>query len=143
MDDIQAAIKDLERLCEAVDELGVTLRNSKRQFRKVLGSLQDGMTVEKALERGDSAVTRNSLTQALEEFERQRHTSPSVAHRRRGQPGRIHQQHQQVLGDLPPTGIALREPGALRSRGALSVARNTYGDGTVTAPGSTLISANQ
>ena len=75
MDDIQAAIRDLERLCEAVDELGVTLRKSKRQFRKVLTSLQDGMTVEGALERGDSAVTRNSLTLALEEFERQRHTS--------------------------------------------------------------------
>jgi hypothetical protein len=75
MDDIQVAISDLERLCEAVDELGATLRNSKKQFRKALGSLQDGVTVEDALQRGDSAVTRNSLTQALEAFEKQRHTS--------------------------------------------------------------------
>ncbi len=72
MDDIQAAIRELERLCEAVDELESTLRRSKRQFNKALRSLQNGAPVETALEKSDSAVTRVSLTAALETFEKQR-----------------------------------------------------------------------
>jgi hypothetical protein len=75
MDDIQAAIRDLERLCDAVDELGEALRYSKKQYRKALRSLQEGVSVEAALGRADSANTRTSLTLALAAFEKRRHSS--------------------------------------------------------------------
>ncbi len=75
MSDLRAAIKDLEQLCEAVDELGAALRHAKRQYRKCLQALHDGTTVETALGKADSATTRNALTLALEDFEKRRHDS--------------------------------------------------------------------
>ncbi len=75
MDHVQAAIDDLERLCEAVDEMGAVLRMAKKQYRTALDALGEGMSVETALVRADSATTRNSLTTAIESFEKHRHTS--------------------------------------------------------------------
>jgi DNA-binding NarL/FixJ family response regulator len=75
MDDNQAAIRDLERMLEAADELVSALRHAQDRYRRTLDALEQGMSVELALEHGQSADTRKAMTTALDEFEKQRHTS--------------------------------------------------------------------
>jgi DNA invertase Pin-like site-specific DNA recombinase len=74
-DDRGAAITDLHRLMQCVDELQVKLQATRAQYGKALVSLEDGNTVESALANAEAGRTRQSLTADLEVLERARHAS--------------------------------------------------------------------
>jgi hypothetical protein len=70
-----AAIDDLHRLMEIVDELQVKLQATRAQYGKALVSLEGGDSVETALASADAGQTRQGLTADLEVLERARHAS--------------------------------------------------------------------
>jgi hypothetical protein len=70
-----AAIADLKRLVECVDELQVKLRATTVQYVKAMSSLEEGNSVEAALATAEADRTRQGLTAELEVLERARHAS--------------------------------------------------------------------
>jgi hypothetical protein len=70
-----AAITDLHRLVEVVDEFQVKLQATRAQYRKALLSLEGGDSVESALANADAGRTRQGLTADLDVLERARHAS--------------------------------------------------------------------
>jgi hypothetical protein len=69
------AIGDLDRLMVAVDELAAQLVWVRGQYATAKQSLEEGDTVEMALDKARAAETRESIMVALDEFEKCRYVS--------------------------------------------------------------------
>jgi hypothetical protein len=69
------AIGDLDRLMVALDELAAQLVFVRGQYAKAKQSLEEGDTVETALDKARAAETRESIMVALDEFEKCRYVS--------------------------------------------------------------------
>jgi hypothetical protein len=69
------AIRRLDALLGAVDDLERCLASTKATYRKALALLEAGVDVETALHEAGAAVTRQTLTDVLDQFEQHRHLS--------------------------------------------------------------------
>jgi hypothetical protein len=69
------AIRRLDVLLGAVDDLERCLASTKATYGKALALLEAGVDVETALHEAGAAVTRQTLTDMLDQFEQHRHLS--------------------------------------------------------------------
>jgi hypothetical protein len=69
------AVRDLEALIKAVDELGARLRSTKEDYAHVQHAVEEGESVAVALRGVGADQTRQAMTAALDDFERCRHVS--------------------------------------------------------------------
>lgn len=69
------AIGDLDRLMVALDDLSAQLVFVRGQYARAKHSLEEGDTVEMALDKARAAETRESIMVALDEFEKCRYVS--------------------------------------------------------------------
>jgi hypothetical protein len=69
------AVRDLEALITAVDQLGACLRSTQGSYTDVKRAVEEGGSVAVALRSAGADETRQAMTAALDDFERCRHVS--------------------------------------------------------------------
>jgi hypothetical protein len=69
------AVRLLESLLRAVDDLEACLRGTRKTYGEALDQLQEGIGVAEVLDTVGAATTRQSVTESLAEFEQRRHES--------------------------------------------------------------------